>query len=50
MQKDEVKVNFASASEEWKKIVKENNIDFTNTVVLHLRRGDYLNVATFDFL
>ena len=46
MQKDEVKINFASASEEWKKIIKENNINFTNSVVLHLRRGDYLNVAT----
>ena len=25
---------------------KRNNIDFTNSVILHLRRGDYLNVAT----
>ena len=46
MQKNEVKVKFVSASDEWKKIIKENNIDFKNSVVLHLRRGDYLNVAT----
>ena len=25
---------------------KKNKIDFTNSVILHLRRGDYLNVAT----
>ena len=46
MQKEEIKTKFTSVSEEWKKIIKENKIDFTNSVILHLRRGDYLNVAT----
>ena len=46
MQKEEIKTKFTSISEEWKQIIKENKIDFTNSVILHLRRGDYLNVAT----
>ncbi len=46
MQKEEVKAKFVSISDEWKKTIKEHRIDFTNSVILHLRRGDYLNVAT----
>ncbi|MBF96562.1 MAG: hypothetical protein CMJ13_04990 [Pelagibacterales bacterium] len=41
-----IKEKFCTNSEEWKTIVKTNNIDFQNTIFLHLRRGDYLNVAT----
>ena len=46
MEKEDVKKKFVSVSEEWKDIIKKNKIDLTNSVILHLRRGDYLNVAT----
>ena len=44
--KKKMEKKFVSVSEEWKEIIKKNKIDLTNSVILHLRRGDYLNVAT----
>ena len=46
MEREAVKSKFVSVSEEWKNIITKNDIDLTNSVILHLRRGDYLNVAT----
>ncbi len=46
MQDEIIKNKFYATSKEWEKIVKDNNINFQDTVFLHLRRGDYLNVAS----
>ena len=46
METKNIKRKFQTKSKEWKNIIDKNNINFDNTVVLHLRRGDYLNVAT----
>ena len=45
METKEVKKKFVTKSNEWKNIINKQNINFDNTVILHLRRGDYLNVA-----
>ena len=41
-----IKEKFSTNSIEWKSILKNNKIQFDNSVFLHLRRGDYLNVAS----
>ncbi len=46
MQVKQIKSKFKTNSKEWENIVKNYNINFHNTAFLHLRRGDYLNVAT----
>ena len=46
METKEIKKKFYTKSSEWKNIINKNDINLDNTVILHIRRGDYLNVAT----
>lgn len=46
MEDKNIKSVFTNKSESWKKIINVNNIDLNQSICLHLRRGDFLNVAT----
>ena len=46
MQEKSIKSKFTYKSDNWKNIIKNNNIDLNSSICLHLRRGDYLNVAS----
>ena len=45
MKNKNIKNNFLGISNKWKRIIKKKNIDLDKSCCVHIRRGDYLNVA-----